>query len=113
MISAALVGISGSLKTVILGFATLTDVPRAGHPDDAGGRPGHLVWPIAGSAVIVALKNKIGEAGIVLAQISDVEWFDTLGESVSIVTGLIFVRCVLAFRRGVMGEVIAWVDRRK
>ncbi len=37
----------------------------------------------------------------------------TLGESVTIVTGLIFVVCVLAFRRGIMGEVIAFFDRRR
>jgi len=42
-----------------------------------------------------------------------VEWFQTLGESVSIVTGLIFVVCVLAFRRGIMGEFVAWVARRR
>jgi branched-chain amino acid transport system permease protein len=34
-----------------------------------------------------------------------VEWFSTLGESVGIVTGLIFVACVLLFRRGIVGEI--------
>jgi branched-chain amino acid transport system permease protein len=29
------------------------------------------------------------------------------------VTGLIFVICVLAFRRGIMGEIIAFIDRRR
>ena len=29
------------------------------------------------------------------------------------VTGLIFVVCVLAFRRGIMGEIIAWLQRRR
>ena len=43
----------------------------------------------------------------------NVEWFNTLGESVTMVTGLIFVICVLAFRRGIMGEIIAWLVRRK
>ncbi|RYF49561.1 MAG: branched-chain amino acid ABC transporter permease, partial [Comamonadaceae bacterium] len=42
-----------------------------------------------------------------------VDWFNTLGESVTMVTGLIFVVCVLAFRRGIMGELIAWVERRR
>jgi len=32
---------------------------------------------------------------------------------VTIVTGLIFVICVLAFRRGIMGELIAFMDRKK
>ena len=65
------------------------------------------------AAVVVLLENKIGELGNLLARITSVEWFNTLGESVTMVTGLIFVICVLAFRRGVMGEVIAWLDRRK
>ena len=41
------------------------------------------------------------------------DWFNTLGESVTMVTGLIFVICVLAFRRGIMGEIIAFIDRRR
>ena len=61
----------------------------------------------------MALENKIGEVGNFLARATGVEWFTTLGESVTMVTGLIFVLCVLLFRRGVMGELIAWLDRRK
>ena len=117
VISAALAGLAGALKTVVLGFATLTDV----HWTASGqvilmtlvGGLGTLSGPIVGSAVIVALENKIGDIGTALARVTGVEWFSTLGESVTIVTGLIFVVCVLAFRRGVMGEVIAWLDRKK
>ena len=117
VISAALAGLAGSLKTVVLGFATLTDV----HWTASGqvilmtlvGGLGTLSGPIMGSALIVALENKIGDIGTALANVTGVDWFNTLGESVTIVTGLIFVVCVLAFRRGVMGEVIAWVDRKK
>ena len=36
-------------------------------------------------------------------------WFNSLGESVSLVTGLIFIACVLAFRRGIVGEMVARV----
>jgi len=74
---------------------------------------GTLSGPLVGSAVVVLLENKIGELGNLLAALSGVEWFRTLGESVTIVTGLIFVVCVLAFRRGIMGEIIAWLDRRR
>ena len=117
VISAALAGLAGSLKTVILGFATLTDV----HWTASGqvilmtlvGGLGLLSGPIVGSAVIVALENKIGDIGTALSRITGVEWFSTLGESVTIVTGLIFVVCVLAFRRGIMGEIIALMDRKK
>ena len=38
-------------------------------------------------------------------------WFNSLGESVTMVIGFIFVVCVLAFRRGIMGEAIALVER--
>jgi branched-chain amino acid transport system permease protein len=117
VISAALSGLAGSLKTLVLGFATLSDV----HWSASGqvilmtlvGGLGTLSGPLVGSAVVVLLENKIGEFGHLLARLTTVEWFDTLGESVTIVTGLIFVVCVLAFRRGVMGEIIALADRRR
>ena len=61
---------------------------------------------------VLLLENKIGDLGEFLARVSGIEWFHTLGESVTIVTGLIFVVCVLAFRRGIMGELIAWLQGR-
>lgn len=115
VISAALSGLAGSLKTLVLGFATLSDV----HWSASGqvilmtlvGGLGTLSGPLLGSAVVVVLENKIGEFGRLLARLTDVDWFNTLGESVTMVTGLIFVVCVLAFRRGIMGEVISFVQR--
>ena len=59
------------------------------------------------------VENKLGEVGHFLAGVTHIEWFSTLGESVTMVTGLIFVICVLAFRRGIMGEIIAWLVRRR
>jgi len=76
------------------------------------GGVGSLSGPLVGAAVVVALENKIGDFGSFLVRLTDMEWFATLGESVTIVTGLIFVLCVLAFRRGIMGEIIARVPRR-
>ncbi|MBO9677816.1 MAG: branched-chain amino acid ABC transporter permease [Acidovorax sp.] len=117
VLSAALAGLAGALKTLVLGFATLSDV----HWTASGqvilmtlvGGLGTLSGPLVGSAVVVLLENKIGELGNLLAALTSVEWFKTLGESVTIVTGLIFVVCVLAFRRGIMGEIIAWLARRR
>ncbi|VWX62315.1 Amino acid/amide ABC transporter membrane protein 2, HAAT family [Burkholderiales bacterium 8X] len=117
VISAALSGLAGSLKTLVLGFATLSDV----HWTASGqvilmtlvGGLGTLSGPLVGSAVVVLLENKIGEFGNMLARLTSVEWFNTLGESVTMVTGLIFVICVLAFRRGIMGEIIALIDRTR
>lgn len=117
VLSAALAGLAGSLKTLVLGFATLSDV----HWTASGqvilmtlvGGLGMLSGPLIGSAVVVLLENKIGEFGNLLAALTSVEWFKTLGESVTMVTGLIFVICVLAFRRGIMGEIIAWLAQRR
>jgi branched-chain amino acid transport system permease protein len=117
VISAALSGLAGSLKTLVLGFATLSDV----HWTASGqvilmtlvGGLGTLSGPLVGSAVVVLLENKIGEFGHLLASLTSIEWFGTLGESVTMVTGLIFVICVLAFRRGIMGEIIASMSRRR
>ncbi|MFS2203705.1 branched-chain amino acid ABC transporter permease [Variovorax sp. Varisp36] len=117
VLSAALSGLAGSLKTLVLGFATLSDV----HWTASGqvilmtlvGGLGTLSGPLVGSAVVVLLENKIGELGNLLARITTVDWFNTLGESVTMVTGLIFVICVLAFRKGIMGEIIAFIDRRR
>jgi branched-chain amino acid transport system permease protein len=41
-----------------------------------------------------------------------VQWFQVLGESVTIVIGLIFIICVMAFRRGIVGELIQWRKTR-
>ncbi|PZX23870.1 ABC-type transporter, permease component [Cupriavidus phytorum] len=111
VLSSALAGLAGALKTLVLGFATLTDV----HWMMSGsvilmtlvGGMGTLSGPLVGALVIVALENKLGDAGNALAGITGIGWFDTLGESVSMVTGLIFVVCVLTFRRGIMGEILA------
>ncbi len=115
VISAAVSGLAGSLKTLVLGFASLSDV----HWSASGqvilmnlvGGLGILSGPLVGSAVVVLLENKIGEFGNFLARLTSVDWFTTLGESVTMVTGLIFVVCVLAFRRGIMGEIIALMAR--
>ena len=62
---------------------------------------------VVGAIVIIALENKLGDLGNGLARLTSIEWFNTLGDSVTIVTGLIFIICVLAFRRGIVGEIAA------
>ena len=117
VISAALTGLAGSLKTLVLGFASLSDV----HWTASGqvilmtlvGGLGTLSGPMVGSTVVVILENKLGEIGHAIAGVTGIEWFNTLGESVTMVTGLIFIVCVLLFRKGIMGEIIAFMDRRK
>ncbi|GGY26525.1 branched-chain amino acid ABC transporter permease [Pseudoduganella sp. SL102] len=117
VLSAALAGLAGALKTVVLGFETLTDV----HWTMSGlvilmtlvGGMGTLAGPLLGAVIIIALENKLGDFGTAVASGTGIEWFNTLGEAVSMVTGLIFVACVLLFRRGIVGEIVAALGRRK
>ncbi|MBC7943805.1 MAG: branched-chain amino acid ABC transporter permease [Burkholderiales bacterium] len=93
VLSAALSGLAGSTKTLVFQLASLTDV----HWHMSGevvlmtllGGMGTVFGPIAGAAIVVGLQNYA--AG--------------LGEWVTVITGAIFVMCVLAFRRGVVGEI--------
>ncbi|CAJ0792394.1 hypothetical protein LMG7141_02649 [Ralstonia condita] len=118
VLSAALTGLAGSLKTLVLGFETLTDV----HWSMSGsvilmtlvGGLGILSGPLLGAALVIALENKLGDIGTFLAGVTGIDGFNILGESVTTVTGAIFVICVLTFRRGIMGEIAArvpWLRR--
>ncbi|MDQ3197132.1 MAG: branched-chain amino acid ABC transporter permease, partial [Pseudomonadota bacterium] len=95
VLSAALSGLAGSTKTLVFQLASLTDV----HWHMSGevvlmtllGGMGTVFGPIAGAAIVVGLQN----------------YASGLGEWVTVLTGAIFVLCVLAFRRGVVGELAA------
>ena len=115
VLSAALTGLAGSTKALVLGFETLTDV----HWSMSGlvvlmtlvGGLGTLVGPIVGAVIIILLENKLGDIGTWLAGVTQIEWFNTLGDSVTIVTGFIFIVCVLSFRKGIVGEIISLTKR--
>ena len=117
VLSAALAGLAGASKTLVLGFATLTDA----HWTTSGlvilmvlvGGMGTMLGPILGAVIVVALENKVGNIGAFIGSTTGIEWFNGLGESVTIVIGLIFVLCVMAFRRGIVGEFQAWWSRRR
>ncbi|MGB7542321.1 MAG: branched-chain amino acid ABC transporter permease [Burkholderiales bacterium] len=93
VLSASLAGLAGSTKSLVFQLASLTDV----HWHMSGevvlmtllGGLGTIFGPIVGAAIVVGLENYL--AGI--------------GSWSTIATGLIFVVCVLAFRRGVIGEL--------
>ncbi|HIK73584.1 MAG TPA: branched-chain amino acid ABC transporter permease [Alcanivorax sp.] len=110
-LSAALTGLAGALKAIGLGFVTLSDVHwmTSGHAllMTLVGGLGTLSGPVVGAVVLVTLENKIGEMGTLLAGVTGIGWFATLGESVMMIMGIVFVICVLAFRRGIMGELDA------
>ena len=118
VLSAALAGLAGALKTLVLGFETLTDVHWAMSGSvilmTLVGGLGILSGPILGAALVIALENKLGDLGAFLAGATGMDGFNVLGESVTTVTGAIFVICVLTFRRGIMGEIAArvpWLKR--
>ncbi len=102
VLSAALSGLAGSLKTLVMGFATLSDV----HWSMSGevilmtllGGVGTFLGPVLGSSVVIGLQNLLA---------------DKVGSWVSVIIGVIFVVCVLAFRKGIVGELQAWRDRRR
>ncbi len=101
VLSAALAGLAGSLKTLVLGFATLSD----------------LHWSLSGEVVLMTLLGGMGTfAGPVIGAFSIIGLQDYLsdrvGSWVTVIIGVIFVVCVIAFRRGVAGEWSAWQQRR-
>lgn len=93
VISAALSGVAGATKSLVFGIATLTDVfwTMSGEVVlmSLVGGLGTLFGPVAGAAIIVSMQNYLAEFGA---------W-------VTVIQGVIFVLCVLAFRRGVVGEI--------
>lgn len=102
VLSAALAGLAGSLKTLIMGFATLSDVH----------------WTMSGEVILMTLLGGVGTffgpvmgAGIVIALQDTLA--DKVGSWVNVIIGVIFVLCVLAFRKGVVGELHAWLERRR
>ncbi|MDR3099841.1 MAG: branched-chain amino acid ABC transporter permease [Paraburkholderia sp.] len=113
VLSAGLAALAGALKVLVLGFETLGDA----YWTMSGlvilmtlvGGMGTLFGPLVGAALIVALEDRLGDIGTALAHLTGVDWFRSLGESATIVTGLIFIACVLAFRRGIVGEIVSRV----
>lgn len=82
VLSAALAGLAGATKTVVLGFASLTDV----HWTMSGlvvlmtlvGGMGTMAGSALGACIVVALENKLGDLGAWLAERYGVAWFGTL-----------------------------------
>ncbi|MBK1612148.1 branched-chain amino acid ABC transporter permease [Rubrivivax gelatinosus] len=102
VLSTAIAGLAGSLKTLVLGFATLSDA----HWSLSGevvlmtllGGMGTFAGPVIGAFTIIGLQNFLA---------------DRVGSWVTVIIGGIFVACVVAFRRGFVGEALAWMQRRK
>jgi branched-chain amino acid transport system permease protein len=117
VLSATLAGLAGATKAVVFVSATLSDATW----EMSGlvilmtliGGLGTFTGPVLGAIIIATLENKVGEFGRFLAHATGLSWFQSLGESVTIVIGLIFVICVMAFRRGIVGEILHVFRDRK
>jgi len=95
VLSAALAGTAGATKAIVLQLASLTDV----HWTMSGevvlmtlvGGLGTVFGPVVGAFVIIVMQNELAHFG---------QW-------VQVIQGVIFVICVLLFRRGIVGEIAA------
>ena len=99
MLSGTLAGLAGAVKALVFQLASLTDV----HWTMSGevvlmtllGGLGTIFGPVLGAFIIIAMENYLAQ----------------LGAWVTVVQGAIFVVCVLAFRRGIIGELGHWLKK--
>jgi branched-chain amino acid transport system permease protein len=93
ILSGTVAGMAGGTKALVFQLASLTDV----HWTMSGevvlmtlvGGLGTLFGPVVGAAVIVTMQNYLAQ----------------LGSWVTVVQGLVFVVCVMLFRKGIVGEI--------
>jgi branched-chain amino acid transport system permease protein len=95
VLSAALAGLGGALKTLVLGFVTLSDVAQANSGEvilmTLLGGIGTFFGPVLGAGILVTLQEYLS---------------DLVGGWVTVISGAILIICVLAFRRGIVGAVV-------
>src|SRR3954469_10909723 len=100
VLSATLAGLAGSTKAIVLQIASLTDVdwPMSGEVVlmTLVGGLGTVFGPVVGAFIVIAMQNYLAQVG---------QW-------VTVIQGVIFVLCVLLFRRGVIGELAAYLRIR-
>ena len=99
VLSATLSGLAGATKALVFQLASLTDVYWTMSGEvvlmTLLGGLGTLFGPVVGAAIIITMQNYLAQIGA---------W-------VTVVQGVIFVICVLAFRRGIIGELGNWLKR--
>jgi branched-chain amino acid transport system permease protein len=100
VLSATFAGVAGATKALVFQLASLTDVD----------------WPMSGEVVLMTLVGGLGTVfGPVVGaafMVTLENYLTTMGQWVFVVQGVIFVVCVMVFRRGIIGE-IAHVARIK
>jgi branched-chain amino acid transport system permease protein len=110
ILSAALSGLAGSTKAIVFQLASLTDV----HWTMSGevvlmvllGGMGTIFGPVVGAFMLIGLESFLSSGVTIGGMLFGPEW-------VPVITGAIFVICVLAFRRGVVGEIAAGYERHR
>ena len=99
VLSATLSGLAGATKALVFQLASLTDVYWTMSGEvvlmTLLGGLGTLFGPVVGAAIIITMQNYLAQIGA---------W-------VTVVQGAIFVICVMAFRRGVVGEIAHWLKK--
>jgi branched-chain amino acid transport system permease protein len=101
VLSAALAGLAGATKAMVLQFATLTDVSAAMSGEVVlmalVGGLGTIIGPVVGAFIIITMQNYLAATG----------------EFVLVIQGVIFVVIVMAFRKGLVGELTDWWKSRR
>ncbi len=101
ILSATLAGLAGATKSLVFQLASLTDV----------------TWQMSGDVVLMTLIGGLGTIwGPVVGAFISVtmeNYLAQLGSWVTVIQGVIFVVCVLLFRRGVVGELSYRLARRR
>jgi len=99
VLSAALAGLAGGTKAIVFQLASLTDVAWQMSGEvvliTLLGGLGTIFGPIAGAFVVIALETYLAQ----------------LGSWVTVIQGAIFILCVMAFRRGIVGELARLLKR--
>jgi branched-chain amino acid transport system permease protein len=100
VLSAALAGLAGGTKSIVFQLASLTDVQWQMSGEvvlmTLVGGLGTIFGPMVGAFVVITMENYLAQFG---------SW-------VLVIQGVIFVLCVLAFRRGIVGEIAHYLRRR-
>ncbi len=93
VLSAAIAGLAGAMKAIVAQNASLTDVSFSTSGEvvlmTLVGGMGTFYGPVVGALIVVSMQNYLAQFG---------EW-------VTVIQGVVFVACVLAFRRGIVGEL--------
>lgn len=99
-LSAGLAGLAGGMKSIVFQIATLSDVSwvTSGEALLMGivGGLQTMLGPVVGAIVVVTMSNSLS----------------SFAEALMIVQGVVFVVVVMLFRKGIVGEINAWLNRR-